>query len=338
MKKIIFLPILIVILLTSMGCQQDSSNEKSNEESTWVGDGSQEYYMITFLSGIDYWKGIYSAFEEAGNQIGVNTVYTGSAEYDINQATTVLDQVISQQPAGIAIATMNADAYRGPIDRAIEMGIPVVTFDADSPDSNRYTYLSTGNINAGEYAAHTMAEAIGNEGKIGIVSSPGPENINEREDGFIKIIEKEYPNIEIVQQVHGQADQNIAAQQTSSLLQNYPDIDGLYATYSDMSIGATTALRDAGLLGDVKLITFDTDQVTLEGIKNGEIYATVAQGRYNMGYWSMMMLYGIANDLISPIENWEENNINPLPNFVDTGVSIIDINNVDAYYEAEFGQ
>ena len=58
---------------------------------------SKDYYMVTFLSGIEYWKGSYSGFSEKGKELGVNTFFTGSTQYDINQEVTILEQIISNK-------------------------------------------------------------------------------------------------------------------------------------------------------------------------------------------------------------------------------------------------
>ena len=64
------------------------------------------------------------------------------------------------------------------------------------------------------------------------------------------------------------------------------------------------------------------DKTVLDMIKTGDIDATVAQGQYNMGYWSMVMLFTQAHGLADA----------DLPGFVDTGVTIVTKETVDNYY------
>ena len=73
---------------------------------------------------------------------------------------------------------------------------------------------------------------------------------------------------------------------------------------------------------DLRVLAFDVDTTVLDKVKNGEIDATVAQGMYNMGFWSMMFLYTEANGLSAKA----------LPQNVDTGVTIVTKENVDEYY------
>src|SRR5215207_9394829 len=67
----------------------------------------QTYTMVTFLSGIDYWKDCYRGMQDAAEFLGVEATYTGAAEYDIIAAATVLEQVVAQQPTGILVTVIN---------------------------------------------------------------------------------------------------------------------------------------------------------------------------------------------------------------------------------------
>ena len=118
----------------------------------------QTYYMVTFLSGYSFWTECWRGFQDAAKMLGVEAKYGGTTEYDVNSAVTSLEQVIALKPTGMAVTCMDADAYKDPINNAIESGIPIVTFDSDSPDSNRTTFLGTSNYQAGVTAADYIGE------------------------------------------------------------------------------------------------------------------------------------------------------------------------------------
>ena len=329
--------ILFALSISLIGCTKNNNNIVGNAGSgsthPLVGNPTEEYYMITFSSGLEYWKGCYKGFEDAGKLFGIKTVYTGSPQYDVNQQVTVLEQVIAKKPAGIAITAMNPDALAAPIKKAVDAGIPVVTFDADSPNSGRYSFLGTGNEYAGTIAARTMAELIGNEGEVALITLPGQFNHELRVEGFKKTLEKEFSNIEIVAIGNGKSDQTEAAKVAAGILQAHPNIKGIFATDSTSGVGVATAVKETNEHQDVKIVSFDTDKGTLDAIKQGIISASIAQGTYNMGYWSMNFLYQLKHDLIQPVDKWKEKNITPLPPNVDAGVNVITIENVDAFYE-----
>lgn len=297
-------------------------------------DPKEEYYMVTFLSGIEYWKGCYKGFEAAGELYGVKTIYAGAAEYDVNQAVTVFEQIIANKPAGIAVTCINPDAYVEPIKKAMEAGIPVVTFDADSPNSGRYSFLATGNKAAGAMAANYLASALGEKGDVALVTLPGQLNHEERTAGFVATIEANYPNMKVVQVANGGGEQTTAAAAASGILQANPSVVGLFCTDATSGVGAVAAITETNRT-DVKIVSFDTDKGTLDAIKDGKIAASIAQGTWNMGFWAFQMLFQLNHDLINPTEGWADKGINPLPPYVDTGVNVVTKDNVDAFYVAD---
>lgn len=334
-NKIIFILITIAILpFGLLGCSFSKDNvKKENNLSPMIGQNNEEYYMITFQSGMEYWKGAYKGFQDAGKLYGIKTIYTGAIQYDVNQQVTVLEQVIAKKPAGITISCMNPDAFAAPIKKAITLGIPVLTFDADSPNSGRYSFLATDNEHAGYVAAQTLAKEIGNqEGEVAIITLPTQQNHEQRVDGFKKALETEYKNLKIVEIGNGKSDQTEAARVLAGFLQVHPNIKGVFCTDATSGVGAATAVKEANKVGKVKIVSFDTDRGNLDSIKSGIISASIAQGTYVMGYQSLNFLYQLRHGLINPIDNWKEKNINPLPAFVDTGVSIVTKDNVDSFY------
>ncbi|HBF37530.1 MAG TPA: LacI family transcriptional regulator, partial [Firmicutes bacterium] len=84
--------------------------------------------------------------------------------------------------------------------------------------------------------------------------------------------------------------------------------------------------------GKVKMVSFDTDKGTLDLIKGGVVSASIAQGTWNMGYWSQMFLYNTTHNLVKPVAGWKSKGINPLPGIVDTGTNAVTKANVDAFY------
>lgn len=335
-KRIVSLVLimLLIIPLLFTGCSNFTSKDSTADfKCALKGDKNEEYYMITFLSGIEYWKGCTKGFQDAGNLYGVKTIQTGGLQYDVNQEIMALEQVIAKKPAGIAVSCMNPDAFKTPIDEAIKEGIPVVTFDADSPGSHRYSFLGTGNEHAGEMAAKALSEQLGPKGgKVVIITLPAQQNHKERVQGFENAIKTKYKNLKLIQIGNGKGDEIETAKALSGFLEAYPDIKGVFCTDATSGVGAAAAVKEAGRIGKVKIVSFDTDKGTLDAIKAGIISASIAQGTYVMGYQAMDFLFQLKHNLINPVDGWRDKGISPLPVFVDTGVSIVTKHNVDSFY------
>lgn len=313
MKKLTALLVALLMLVSASAMA---------EELTFSADRSdQTYAMVSFLSGGDHWRRCYIGFEEAGKQLGVQTVHLGETSDDLTAYLRRVEEAINMGVDGIAVACYNADAYVDVINKAIEAGIPVVTFDSDSPNSDRLSYMSTGNEEAGAFAADKLAELTGGSGKAVVLTRVGQENIEARANGFTARLEEAYPDIEIVEVVNAQND-DIAetASKISAALQANPDINCVYSSIGEIGVGVAQAVRELNRVGEVTIIASDLGDGQLELVKAGEIAGTIMQGTYNMGWWTCVGLYAQANGLLEG---------NPMPTYINTGVAFVDQSNVE---------
>jgi len=319
--------------------KQVSSAEsaQSSSDHTLAGittaSSGQTYYMVTFLSGYSFWTECWRGFKDAADLLGVNAKYGGATDYDVNSAVTSLQQIIALKPTAMAVTCMDASAYKEPINSAITSGIPVVTFDSDSPNSNRTTFIGTSNYAAGVAAANYIAKKLSGKGRVACLTRTGQSNINERIQGFIQTIAEKYPGIKMVQVVDAGNDENEAATNISSLLAKDSNINYIFAGLQQAVLGTETALSESGLKGKIKIVGFDTDKTTLDSIKNGTVEATLSQSPYAEGYWSMIYLYMLANQqCIKSSDGWYKKGFPSLPQTCDSGCTIVTAQNVDLFY------
>lgn len=297
------------------------------------GNIEDTYVMVTFQIGIDYWKSVLKGFEDAAEELNVSVEYHGSTQHDANEQMTVLEQVIAKKPAGIAISAVNSKLLTATINKAVESGIPVVLFDSGAPNSKAYSFLGTDNYSAGIEAARKMAELTSGLGKIAIVTTPDQHNHQERTDGFRDTILKEFPGMQVVAVQDGRGDQVYSRQAAERILTQYPDLAGIFATESNGGIGVAEAVQAHKGTGKTpKIISFDTDKGTLDLVKDGTISATMAQGTWNMGYWSIMELFQLHRDLAADPSVYAKYKPLPVPDTVDTGIDVVTRANVDNYY------
>ncbi len=193
------------------------------EKSFFKGDPNETYYMCVMVSGVEYWFPVYEMFKQAGQQLGVKTVYTGTPEYDVNKQLAVFEQILAKKPAGIFLHPMNPDPFIEPINRAYEMGIPVVTFAADSPNSKRVSYITSDNVREGYFAADKIGELLGGKGEVATLQNPGQDNHDLRVKSFIKRIETKWPDIKVVAGAASNQDANKAYQATLTMAQAHPN-------------------------------------------------------------------------------------------------------------------
>jgi ribose transport system substrate-binding protein len=232
------------------------------------------------------------------------------------------------------IISSMGDALTPAINEAIDAGIPVVCADADAPSSRRYSFIGTGNFNAGYEGGAKLAELIGGRGEVAILTVIGADNLFQRVAGYRKALEK-FPDIKIVAVGNDQGSPPIAQQQSRAILQAHPNLAGFGCVAAIGGQGAAVAVKEMGKVGRVKIVAMDRDEATLNFIKEGIIQASIAQRTYSMSYIALQLLYNLRNGDMRMINDWKKVGVNPLPLSVDTGSFAISAANVDFFFRKE---
>lgn len=328
MKKAVVGAIVLATLVALISCGGPA--QQAQLAQTQPADGAESrmdqlYIQVSALSNLDYFYDHQLGMRMVGEELGVRTEYVGPAEYDMNAMISAFEQAIARRPNGIVVVGFepSLDAI---VDKAIEEGIPVVTVDADLPTSNRLAFVGTGNFNAGFTGGNAMADLIGGSGRVALMTRPGQSNLEERIAGYQAAL-AQYPGIEIVQVADTQSDPIVAAQAAATLLQRFPDLAAIGCVEAAGGSGASTAVREAGRVGDVKIIAMDRGNEVLEAIEEGVISASIAQQTALMPYYATQILYNLNNSNVAITSDNAAAGVLGIPEMVDTGVIVVDSSN-----------
>jgi ABC-type sugar transport system substrate-binding protein len=185
-----------------------------------------------------------------------------------------------------AIATIAGESGIAPfINKAVDMGIPVATFNSETTTENsRLFFIGANSYLQGEIAAQAMIDAIEGKGKVAIITGFfAVEAHEERRKGFIHYLLKHAPDIEIVGEVENSDKADLAYTQAQNFMNANPDLAGIYITAGG-PFGAAAAVEDAGLAGEIKIICYDFVDETMEFVKKGVIYGTIGQDPFAQGH------------------------------------------------------
>lgn len=325
MKKLILTVLVLAVIFSFAGCQKSEPAAAAPAEPSTPSTMDQLYIEVSALGNLDYFYDHKLGMEMVGKELGVRTEYVGPAEYDINAMVAAFEQAIAKKPNGLVIVGFEP-SLNSIVDKAVEMGIPVVTVDADLPGSKRLAFVGTGNFGAGQVGGNKMANLIGEKGKVAIMTRPGQSNLEQRVAGY-KDAFASFPGIEVVQIVDTQSDPIVAASAASALLQKYPDLAGIACVEAAGGSGAATAVREANKIGKVKIIAMDRGNEVLEAIGEGIISASVAQQTALMPYYAVQILFNLNNSKVAITDDNEAAGVLGIPAVIDTGVIIVDKSN-----------
>jgi ribose transport system substrate-binding protein len=255
----------------------------------------------------------------------VEVLYVGSVASDAAEQARVVEDVIAKGVDAIGISCNDPTACEDPINKAVAAGIPVMAWDSDSPDSERFTYLGVDNYQGGKAAAELLVTFMGEEGKVALLTGvPGAFNLEERIRGFQDGIAP-YSGIEIVSTVYCNDDINLGVQVIEETMQAHPDLDGwflvgLWPLFAER--GSMPLWEDAALNKGLVTIAFDTLPVELEFLEDGYLQGLVGQKYWGWGYDTVQMIY----DYIAKGTRYDD--------WTDSGMDLVTECNVEVMAEA----
>ncbi|WP_431867781.1 ABC transporter permease/substrate-binding protein [Nocardiopsis eucommiae] len=246
------------------------------------------------------------------DEAGVNLVVT-DAQDDASQQADQIQNFISTGVDAMVINPVDSDAAGPPVVGANNADIPVIAADRGVTDAEVATLVASDNVEGGRLAARTMAEALGEEGRIVVLQgTPGTSASRERGAGFEEGI-AEYPDIEVVAQQPADFDRSKGLDVMTNMLQGNGDIDGVFAENDEMALGAAAALSSRG--EEAVVIGFDGTPEGLEAVADGVLHASIAQQPAELGRTAVRNAIAAANGealeetVMVPVEVVTEENV-----------------------------
>jgi ribose transport system substrate-binding protein len=267
----------------------------------------------------EVYRGARAQAEILSRELGVEVVvdYAPPSTADVAEQSAILENAARSGPSGIAIDPVDAVGNMAAIQRTRDQGIPVVLFDSPSPDRS---ITSVGNDFAqqGVVAAERLVELIGHAGKVAVMQGfPTAPNHRERYEAQREVLKK-YPRITVLDGGLTNDDIETARQQAASVLESHPDLAGYLCSDASGPIGIAAAIKAAGRVGKVKVVSMDGIEPILDAIKEGVIDSSSATIPKMQGSMAVLML-------------WQASLGVRLPQAIDTGIDVITQENVDGY-------
>src|SRR5436309_3456865 len=163
------------------------------------------------------------AEREAAALGNVEVIWRGAETADQLRQKEILESFITQRVDGIAISSLNGDFLTDTINRAMDAGIPVVTWDADAPKSKRIAFYGVDDKAAGRIMGEQAVKLLGGKGKVALITSVGAVNLQRRLEGVREVL-AQHPDIQIVAPSEIQEDTVRCAEIIASGTNRYPDL------------------------------------------------------------------------------------------------------------------
>ena len=280
--------------------------------------------MVVFItnSTSDFWKIARKGTEKADAElsdvaVSFETTNTGAVDEQNGLIRHALD---AEEADAIAVSPVDPTAQKTVINNAAKRAL-VVTQDSDAPDTDRALYIGADNRAAGHQAGDLIKKALPQGGKIMVfVGKREVQNAKDRFEGLKEALQGS--NIVVLDLMTDDADAGNARNNAYEALKKNPDIAGMVGLWSYNGPAIVQALRPEGKLGKVQIVCFDDDRDTLTAVKEGSIFATVAQQPFEYGYRAVTTVEKILKG---------DRSVIPANKIIFIPTVVIQKNNVDEY-------
>ena len=252
--------------------------------------------------------------------------WVGSTNSIVSEMVSAMDTAIASKAAGIGVPLISNTAFNGPVDNALNAGIPVIAYNADVETgfvNNRMAYVGQSNLTAGAAVAtnileHGVPHLSSGDLVAGIIATPGTGNIQPRIDGARPVFQK--AGIDFVEVGTSATEGPPEYNAISSWYTGHKNVKFMMTVDSGDSDAAATFIVTNKLKGKVGGSGWDTGIQVMDAINTGALLQTVDQQAYLQGFDTLLQLflYNISGGLMKPTDT-------------DTGTAIVVKSTVGPY-------
>ena len=270
----------------------------------------------------DFWKAAAAGIKKAQAELpGFKLELEYPQQATVAAQQQLMDDLVTAGAKGIMVSAVDPKTSTAGLNK-IASETALFTTDSDAPQTKRVAYIGSSNVAAGMQAADIAKQAMPNGGKcLGFVGLLGADNARERIQGFKDGLKG--TKITLLDVRGDDLDQARAKANVLDALVADPSVTCMVGFYSYNTPQIYAALKQAGQLGKITVVGFDGDPVTLGGVKEGTIAATVVQQPFLWAYQGMKLMAAYSKGDKSGI---------PAGGLIIEPTKIVSKANVDAYY------
>jgi LacI family transcriptional regulator len=203
----------------------------------------------------------------------------------------VFNDALDQGAQGMIIAPGEPTAMKPLIRKAARRKVPVVCVATDAPGTERLTAVTACPQTNGAIVGELLCRILRGPARVLVVTgSLATEDHAHKLEGFRSSAQICGGSLEIARIVEAHDDERRAYAETKVALTQHPDIGGVYVSTAN-SLPVLQAIEEAGLTGEIVVITTDLFPALVPLIRSGRVLATIHQRPLTQGRMAFQALY-----------------------------------------------
>jgi len=249
------------------------------------------------LVGIPYFNASEVGAMKAGQDLGIEVIYTGPTTADASEQVRMLEDLISKGVDAICVAPNDPAALAPVLKKAKAAGIKVL--DWDTPADQSIVDLSIHQIDDKVYGQHNwdlLVKEMGDTGDYAIITGGlSAANLNGWIDAGLAYAKTKYPKLHLVtDKVASDEKQQIAYQKALDLIKAYPKLKGIIGVSTPAPLGAAQAVQEKGLKAKIAVVGTALPTSSRPFLEDGSLRVATLWDPSKLGYLTVVL----ANDLL----------------------------------------
>jgi rhamnose transport system substrate-binding protein len=251
--------------------------------------------IVVKALGIGFFEAANKGAEEAAKELGdVEIIYTGPTETTAEGQIEVLNALIAQGVNAIAISANDPDAVAPTLQKAMERGITVVSWDSGVAKEGRQMHLNpSSSALIGNTIIKLAADNMPEGGDVAILSATSTST---NQNVWIEEAKKVLPNyagVNLVDVVYGDDLADKSYREAQGLVAKYPNLKAIIAPTTVGILAASQAITDAGLIGKVNVTGLGLPSEMAGAVESGATKSFAIWNPIDLGYAAAMLAYNI---------------------------------------------
>ncbi len=259
-----------------------------------------------------FWTICEAGAKQSAKDNDVELVFRQPATLTVSDQMEIVEALLKTGIKGLAISVINPKEQTPDLTR-IAGQVDLLTMDNDAEKSGRLCYIGIDNYAAGKEVGRMVKRALPDGGTVAVfIGDTSSANAHDRIAGVLDELDgkdnraeinagkyrEQYGKFKLHRKepiTDGTEPGKVLTNASDALeqLKNTPNV-AMVGLYNSNPKGILESARSKSLVAKIKIVGFDENPVTLEGIDKGEIEGTVVQDPYNYGYESVKWLAHMA--------------------------------------------
>jgi ABC-type sugar transport system substrate-binding protein len=296
MKRILALLLATGLVLSGCGKSDTSSTASTTAATPATGGKKLTIGLLPKSKGNAYFVSCAKGAQKAADELGDTLIFDGPTQTDPGKQNEIVENWINSGVDVIAVAAENKDGLSTALRKAQAKGIKVISFDADVlPDARTFFVNQATPQGIGYKLMDEAARLTGNSGEFAIITaSLTAANQNEWKKYIDEDLAKNYPNMKLVDFRPCDDDKSKAQAEATTLMSAHPNLKLIMAICTPGVPGAAEAVKQAGKIGQVKVIGLGLPNENKDYVHSGVTDSVILWNTEDLGYLTIQAADALA--------------------------------------------